>query len=756
MRGLTVTAISLVVLSSAGFGRAAQTPKKTPNISQLPISFEPNQGQADRSALYVARGAGYYVTLDGSGARILLRAGDHKADIHTRLAGANPSAALSASSRLPGYSAYFRGKDSSKWLTNVPNFGKVTAASVYPGIDVVYYGNQSRLEYDFVVAPHADPRKIRMRFDGVANLRTDAAGNLILGTAAGDIVEHTPEVYQEIAGVRRPVDGSFAVARNGEVTFHLGAYDRSLPLVIDPFIVYSSFLGGYDIDEGHAVAADAAGNMYMTGVTYSTQANDADVLLRKITPDGTAFVWNADLGGSSDDFGNGLAVDANGFVYVGGDTFSTDFPTAPKGGAWQPNLAGDRNAFVLRIDPSATTLLFSTYFGGSVDDFCYSIAIDPQGSVYLTGSTDSPDLPTSSGAYQTVLKGNSDVFVVKFDINGNAQYSTFVGGGSDNEAWGITVDGNGNAYITGDTNSDSYPQVNPPFQHSRHGGLDAFLTVVSSDGTQLLFSTFIGGGGDDSGSGIALDSTGSIYIVGTTASTDFPTTSGAYNTSYNGGTTDIFVVKFAPQAQSLTFATYLGSHGTDDGSAIAVDSHGTIYIAGDTNSDQYPVTGSAAQPNRGGGFDAVVSVLDTNGRSLLYSTFYGGSGDDSAMAIAVDPFFNVYVTGATASGNLFVTPGAVQPQPGGGQSDAFLLKLNLQSSSIPGSDAPATTTLATPAIPSATTSVFGRGIVQSGARGEFRSHHLDVAQRSEMVTPVTHTPSHRPFPRAVNSERETK
>lgn len=720
MKGLPFTAF--LMLASVGF---AKSPASS-NIAHLPIAFEPNQGQAETGALFTGRGDGYAVALDKTGSKLMLRAGDKKAAIRTDLTGANPRATLSGLDLQKSYSSYFRGKDSSKWAVNVPNYGQVKESSVYPGIDLLYYGNQSKLEYDFVVAPGADPRAIRMRFSGVTSVKTDAEGNLVLSTASGNVVQHKPVIYQEIAGIRREVEGAFAVHANREVTFRIGAYDRSAALTIDPYVVYASFLGGFSTDEGHAVTADTQGNMYLVGVTYSTQAGDADVMLRKIAPDGSGFVWNADLGGSDDDFGNGIAVDANGFVYVGGDTFSTDFPTAAP---WQANNAGDRNAFVLKIDPAATTLMYSTYFGGSVDDFGYAVALDRNGNLYLTGSTDSPDMPASQTAYQQSLLGNSDAYVAKFDSNGNAIFNTFIGKGSHNEAWSIAADSNGNTYITGDTDSDSFPQINPPFQHSRHGGLDAFLTIVSNDGTQLFLSTFIGGSNDDSGTGIALDPSGNIYIAGTTASSDFPTTNG-YNSSYNGGSTDIFVVKYSPGGGSLLFSTFVGSHGTDEANAIAVDANGTVYVAGDTNSDQYPVTSDAVQGSRRGGFDAVLSVLDTNGTRLLYSTYFGGSGDDSAMGVAVDPFYNVYVTGVTSSGDFPVTQVAVQPQPGGGDSDAFLTKINLQHSSIPGSDVPPVSQIssdAMPAVLASPQSAFHRGMIApSRAKKSTFGAHTDA------------------------------
>ena len=655
------------------------------NVTTLPLSFEPNRGQAGPGTLYLARGSGYLLSLEASGSRIILRHKEKRAEISSHLVGSNKSSRLEALDLLPGHSSYFRSQDPAKWVTGVPNFARVRAAGVYPGIDLIYYGNQNQIEYDFVVSAGADPRSIRLRFDGVRSLRTDTRGNLILSTTAGDIVQQKPYIYQTVDGSRKPVAGCFTIHGRRTVTFDLASYDRSRPLVIDPVLVYSSFLGNNYQDEGTAVAADAAGSLYLAGDTFSVTRGDSDVLIRKIAPDGSAYLYTADIGGSDNDYGTGIAVDPAGSVYVCGYSASTDFPLSAN--AFQKGNAGNNNAIVLRLDPTGNTLIFSTYIGGSYDDRATALALDSQGNVYLTGGAISTDFPTSTGAYQTQIRGGLDCFVVEFDSQGNGIFSTFIGGGSDDQANSIAVDSQGNSYITGQTLSDSYPQVNASFQHSRHGGSDAFVTELSADGSHLVYSTFAGGSSDDIGSGIAVNPAGEAYVVGTTASGDFPTTSGAYQRGYNGSG-DIFVLAYSPNGQNLKFSTYLGSHGVEDGNGIALDSVNNVYVTGDTNSDQYPVTGDAVQRNRKGRLDAVVSVLDPTGSRLLYSTFFGGSGDDSGAAIAVDPYANIYLTGFTASFDCPLTPGAAQIQPGSGIQDAFFAKIgfsnpnNISSTSV--------------------------------------------------------------------------
>ncbi len=704
--------VFVVMATVGGLGAATSTSR----FDKLPISFEPNRGQADPEAQFVARGAGYYLTLGRSGSRILLRNNCASADVHMGLTGANRRADVIGDRALPGHSSYFHGNDSSKWITNLPNYGQVTARGVYPGIDMVYYGNQAQLEYDFVVAPQADPTRIRIHFDGVKSLTAAPSGDLILNTAAGDLLEHKPVVYQNIAGTRRMIEAGFHITGAHDITFKLGKYDRSQPLVIDPVLVYSSFLGGRDLDAVNSVAADSSGNMYLTGTTFSTPKGDADVMIRKISADGSAFLYIADLGGADNDYGNGIAVDVNGFAAVAGRTASLDFPVVS---AFQSKNYGVNNAYILRLDPAGTTLIFSTYLGGNDDDRAYAVALDRQGSVYLTGVSFSNDFPTNDGAFQRNNLGGADAFVAKFASDGSAIYSTLIGGKSDDRANAIAVDASGNASIVGETFSDSFPQANAPFQHSRHGGLEAFVTEVNADGSQLVFSTFMGGAGDDSASGVAIDLSGNIYVAGsTTGDNGFDIPNRSFNTSYNGGSSDIFVSKFSANGQSLLWTTFLGSHGGDYGDAVSVDANGNVYVAGNTDSNQYPVTRDAFQGNRGGGVDGVLSVLDTNGQNLLYSTFYGGSGDDDAVSVAVNQFFEVFLAGQTASGD-FPVVGALQRLAGGGPSDGFFAKFSFAGASVPGTNNTPVTFLEKQA--PASMSNFGRGMIAVESEGKFQS-----------------------------------
>ncbi|MDQ6707342.1 MAG: SBBP repeat-containing protein, partial [Acidobacteriota bacterium] len=361
-----------------------------------------------------------------------------------------------------------------------------------------------------------------------------------------------------------------------------------------------------------------------------------------------------------------------GNIFVAGRTASSDFPNPA--GAFQKGNAGGNDAFVLRVNPNTNQLVFSTYFGGSGDDRALALALDPQGNVYITGATSSTDLQTSNTAFQHSNAGGFDAFVAKFDPQGIAQFGTYFGGNADDRGYGIAADSAGNVFLAGSTDSNNFPLTGAG-QISRAGNTDAFVTKIDPSGSTLLFSTYLGGGDNDIAEAIALDSGGNIYVTGNTASSDFPMVQGSYQTSYQGGAADIFVTKIGPDGRSLAYSTYIGSHGDDFANGIAVDGSGQAYITGSSNSDQFPVTSDAQQKTRGGASDVVAVKLDQQGRTLLYSTFLGGSGDETGRAVAVDGTGNIYVTGITASKNFPVTGQTVQAAYGGGDTDAFVAKI---------------------------------------------------------------------------------
>jgi len=726
---------------------------------RFPLSFEANQGQTDGRVKFLSRGSGYSLFLTPTEAVMTLKSFSRESQargqnvlaghlgllsaraangflqkkggadlqdkpavqetvLRMKLVGANPAPKMLGVNELSGKSNYFIGDDPKKWHRNVPTYAKVNYQRVYAGVDLVYHGTQGKLEYDFVVVPGADPGVIGLRFEGAERLEIDAQGNLVLRTAAGELRQHKPVVYQEVAGARYAVPGSYVLRGRYEAGFEIGPYDASQPLTIDPVLSYSTYLGGVGGDLGYGIAVDAAGNAYITGSTESSnfpttagayrtnfQGGVADAFVAKLNPTGTALLYSTYLGGSGYDEGYGIAVDAVGNAYVTGHTDSTNFPTTS--GAFQTifGVGGFADAFVTKLDPNGTALLYSTYLGGDNYDEGNGIAVDAAGNAYVTGDANSADFPTTPGAFQPTLGGGtcfggpcSDAFVTKLNPTGTAVvYSTYLGG-SGNEAGfdsgGIAVDSAGNTYVTGVTRSVDFPTTASAFQTTYGGGTcgvspnifpcgDAFVTKLNPVGSALVYSTYLGGSVEDASCGIALDSAGHAFVTGTTFSTNFPTTPSAFQTSF-GGYNEAFVTKINPTGTALVYSTYLGGSSLDEGFGIAVDSAGNAYITGRTQSTNFPTTTSAFQPIFGGFYDAFVTKLNPVGDALAYSTYLGGSGAEGGDlypggGIAVDSAGKAYVTGSTSSASFPTSPGAFQTFFAGGSDfnffDAFVSKV---------------------------------------------------------------------------------
>ena len=472
-----------------------------------------------------------------------------------------------------------------------------------------------------------------------------------------------------------------------------GPYDPTRPLVIDPVLSYSSYLGGNSSEAGLGVAVDASGNIYLTGETFSTDfpttvgalqtssggGNDAFVM--KLNPAGPNLVYSTYFGGSGFESAKGIELDALGNAYITGETRSTDFPATP--GAYKTTLGGSRDAFVAKVNPSGSALIYATYVGGGGIDEGFGIAVDGAGNAYITGGTQSGDFPTTLGAFQTTI-GGRDAFVTKVNANGTALiYSTYlggnlgVGGGSD-DGQGIAVDASGNAYVTGQAVSTNFPTTPGAFQTTFGGFADAYVTKVNDAGTGLVYSTYLGGSASEEGFGIAVDASGKAYVTGETVSTNFPTTPGAPQTTFGGGTGDAFVTKLNDTGTGVVYSTYLGGDGSDNGRDIAVDASGNASITGKTFSTNFPTTPDALQTTSGGSVDAIVTKLNTAGDALMYSSYFGGSSQDEGFAIAVDGAGNAYVAGLTKSINL-PTANPLQAAYGGGFNDAFVAKIGTAS-----------------------------------------------------------------------------
>jgi hypothetical protein len=697
----------------------------------LPLAFEENRGQSDPRVRFLARGKGYTVFLTSTEAVLVLRNGSRGASanppreapaslgrhgtrddergarpanrdptvLKMRLVGANPASRLGGLEELPGKANYFIGADPSQWQSNLPTYAKVKAQAVFPGGDVLYYGTQGQLEYDVVVAPGTNPGTITLAFEGAQGVRRDSQGGLLLETASGTLRLQKPRAYQELQGGRVQLDATYVLRRRATTArrggpiragFRVAGYDPTKPLLIDPVLSYSSYLGGGADDRGLGIAVDGSGNTYLTGVTNSADfptatpiqaasGGFADVFVMKLNATGSAILYSTYLGGTLADQANAVAVDGQGNAYVTGHTSSLDFPTM---NPFQ-TAGGNGDAFVTKLDPSGSALVYSTYLAGGGNEFGTGIAVDAAGSAYVTGITNSFDFPTVNPV-QPTLAGGFDAFVVKLNAAGSALvYSTYLGGSGDESnvffdgistAGGIAVDSAGAAYVTGETESSDFPVANA-LQAALSGSSDAFVTKLTPAGSGLVYSTYLGGSAFELGRGIAVDAAGNAFVAGQTSGADFPTANPRQAT-YGGGVGDAFVAKLNPSGSALVYSTFLGGSGFDRGLAIAVDSDGNAYVVGETESADFP-TAEPLQSAFGGGLgDAFVAKLTETGAAFGYSTYLGGSGLDRALGVAVDGTGNAYVTGDTESTNFQTT--GLQIAPGGG-FDAFVSKIGATS-----------------------------------------------------------------------------
>jgi hypothetical protein len=685
-----------VLVLATTFTNGAQQPAVSPGTTLasagwtstsprgLPLRFEPNRGQSDPEVLFVARGNRYdlYLTAGGSSVMVLRHGMTDSGDaVRLTPVGADPKALAAAMEPLPGHSHYILGNDPRAWRTDVPHYRRVHFDAVYPGVGLSYYGRDGEVEYDFIVAPGADPADIRLRVEGAREVGLDERGNLVLSVAHGELIQRAPTLYQEVAGERRPVQGTYILHGARDVGFRVGDYDSTRPLVIDPVLSYSTYLGGSGFDLGVGVAVDASGSVYVAGITGSANFPLASPLqpslgggysafVSKLNPAGSALVYSTYLGGSGDDAILDIALDASGSAYVTGETSSLNFPTV---NPLQPGNAGGSppyDAFVAKLNPSGSALVYSTYLGGTGYDRGESIAVDSTGNVHVAGPTVSSDFPLAN-ALQTIYGGGEDAFVAKLNAAGSALvYSTYLGGNSLDYGNGVHVDAAGNAYVTGWTSSANFPIANA-LQPTKLGVNDAFVSKLDPTGSAFVYSTFLGGLNDDFGVAIVADSAGNAYATGFTYSLDFPTV-GPFQSNL-AGQDDVFVARLSPSGSTLVYSTYLGGSSFDAPYDIALDAAGRAHVAGFTASANFP-TASPLQAGNGGAEDAFVAALRPTGSALAYSTYLGGSGTEVGYAIAAGPSEDVYVTGYTSSTN-FPTVDPLQGTNAGGDNDVFIARV---------------------------------------------------------------------------------
>jgi hypothetical protein len=747
---LCAVAISLALSQTAlsqmdttpGSPSGYMDPELAEDYGSLPLSFEANQGQTGSPVKFLSRGNGYVLFLTDHGAvlaltpnrrqksplverqirpdnPLLTRKNDSDATnrpeeaavVRMELIGATHRQTVEGVDQLPGTANYFVGNDPAKWNTSVPLYKKVRYPGVYPGVDLVYYGNRRQLEYDFVVAPNAGTRQLRLKFDGATAVALDASGDLEVKARNGEIVFRKPVVSQLGNGRRRSVAGRFRLLPGNAVGFNLGSYDHHRELLIDPTLAYVTYLGGSMGDFPSAIAVDAAGSAYITGGTesidfpVSTGAYNAALstgnsaaFITKLNPAGTAIVYSTYLGGAANDSGatgTAIAVDNSGKAYVAGTTYANDFPVTSAAFETTPgdNVGLFGASFVAKLNSTGTALVYSTYLGGSLPDLADTIAVDSLGDAFVAGQAESPDFPITPGVAQPVIGGppgaSANAFVTKFNPAGSALlYSTYLGGNNFDGATGIALDANDDAYVTGQACSTNFPVTSGALQTVNGGALtyscNAYVTKFNPAGSALVYSTYLGGSGSDGANAIAVDPSENAYVTGYSFSSNFPVTAAAlqpFNNAAVNQESNAFIAKLNPAGSALIYSTYLGGSGFpnastyieygngDTGTGIALDSLGDAFVTGAADSGNFPVTASAlqmtnsyAQEGQSGDAAAFLTEIDPAGVALVYSTYLAGSAGvgEEAYGIATDIVGNPYIAGISSSSNLPVTPGAYQ------------------------------------------------------------------------------------------------
>lgn len=676
---------------NAGHPTMTATPPSSEAMIQrvraLPLAFTENRGQWDKRVRFRASGGGatLWFCRDGityqfvhriprakSSGRVPIAAGNipgrpfegaepdsiETVVVHAAFVGADPTAEPVGEGPLEYRCNYFLGNDPAKWRTDVPNYTTVVYQNVYPGVDVRYEGKGGALTCSYSAASESDLTHVKFRYDGNVSVTETGHGQFRLETPWGAVLEPMSSGRAgAIPWHAVPVEAS-TLAANGAASVAL---------------VYSTYLGGGDADVGEGIAVDGDGDAVVTGYTYSTNfpivgpyqtdLDSYDAFVTKLNVVGNALVYSTYLGGELGDNGHSVTVDWSGNAYVTGYTHSDDFPTV---GPYQMHQGG-QDAFVIKLNAAGDSLVYSTYLGGTLDDDSHGIAVDGSGNAYVTGRTISMDFPTVN-PYQTD-QDSADVFVTKLNAAGSSLvYSTYLGGGDDESGNSIAVDESASAYVTGSTYSNDFP-TRGPYQTDR-SNYDAFVTKLSPAGNDLVYSTYLGGSWWDYGYGIAVDGSGNAYVTGVTYSTDFPTV-GPFQTDQPGF--DAFVTKLNAAGDGLVYSTYLGGTGDEWGVGVAVNESGNAYVTGDVSAYDFP-TVDPCQPYMGN-FDAFLTILGTAGNTLEYSTYLGGISEDYGRSVAVDGSGNAYVTGYNLYGD-FPTVGPYQMPQGG--SDAFVAKFVLR------------------------------------------------------------------------------
>ena len=643
-------------------------------FGKLAPHFEPNVGQSDKEILYLSRGSNYTLFLSEDHATIRFHNGEAgHSDVKLKWEGAAAKPEISAEGLQASYSNYFRGSDPSKWRTEVPHYQSIRYREIWPGIDLVFHGDNKDLEWDFVVLPGGDPDRIGFIVEGAGDLELGEAGKLILDTPFGKTKLKKPLIYQDAPGQqsdeRSIIDGRYELASNGRIGFHLGEYDSSRRLVIDPIISYSTYLGGRESQWAGDIAVDSEGNAVVVGSTYSTDfpttvgayrnslVGYTEGFISKLNQDGSALMFSTFLGGNQSEYASGVALDSMGNIYVTGLTYSADFPTTE--GVF--NSTGPIGLFVTKLSPSGATLTYSTYIGVAVP---VDLTIDSVGNVYVAGYTDNADFPTTADAFQSELHGVVDTVIFKLGIAGAVlDYSTYLGGRAEDRALGIAIDSTGHAYVAGYTEFGDFPTTPGSYQEERPVNRysyysDGFITKLNTSGTALDYSTYLGGHENDRITDIQVDNGGIVYVTGYTRSEDFPTTSGAYLTTKTYYNDDTFVSALNAAGNEVLYSTFCWESSIT--SRLALNSLGEVYLFGQIFGELLPPSPFAFQPFPRGDRDVYIAKLSSDLSIVLYNSYLGGGDTESVGDIQLDTSGNIYLTGRSISDDFPTTPGAFQ------------------------------------------------------------------------------------------------
>jgi hypothetical protein len=711
-------------------------PSAAQHYGDLPLAFEPNRGQAAAPIQFLSHSTGQLVLLERNQAvlRVATRplqkdaknpGGSRSDELKIRFANANPAAEIVPLDVQPGKSNYFSGNDPAKWRTNIENYSQVRYQSLYPGVDLLFYGNQRMLEHDFIVQPGADYRSIALDITGSRKIRKGADGSVRIEVASGngEMRFSAPRIYQVRDGQEIEVTGGYRVKKN-ELAFNVGPYDQKLPLIIDPVLSYSTYVAGTSTDAAAGIALDSAGNAYITGYTFSTDfptanafqptcdacSGASDVFVTKLNATGTALVYSTFLGGSAYDQGNSIAIDALGDAIVGGVTSSTDFPTK---NPIQKLLPQQQDGFVTSLSPSGSALNFSTYLGGQEGAYLTNVTTDSANNVYASGTTDSVDFPVTPATnvigvaptYPTQV-----LFVAKFTTAGALTFATTIGPDPAQQLQGfstyfpanatpIAVDSVGDVYLAGAASlgmlvtPGAYQSIYIGPQPYCGGCTMGFASELKPDGSALIFSTYLGGSSGDQVTGLALDANRNLFMTGNTTSSDFPTTPGAFETTFPGSqpSGQTFVTEMNPTGTALVYSTFLGaptSQYQTYARGIALDGAGNAVVTGYTASSGFPVLNplqSTIAPGQyGNGTSTYVTKFNSTGTALLFSTLFSGSIATQAAGVAVNPATpsDIYITGTSYDVDLPTTKGAFQasvtpPPPYNEIGHAFITKFDL-------------------------------------------------------------------------------